>query len=103
MTRVALIPAAAFEIAEAAAAYDATRPGMGSAFVRCIDRTIIHIRQFPEIAPAIEQDFRRAVIHRFPFCIVYRATPDEVQVLALFPTQADPGRLLARLSAPAAS
>lgn len=99
MTRLVLTPPAAFEIAEAAASYEATRPGLGRTFVRHIDRLINHISRYPESAPVIEGGFRRAVVYRFPFCIVYRVKPGEIQVLGVLPTRSDPIRLMKRLTA----
>ncbi len=98
MTRLLLTPPAAFEIAEAAASYEATRPGLGRTFVRHIDRLINHVTRYPESAPVIERGFRRAVVYRFPFCIVYRVKPGEVQVLSVLPTRSDPMRLMERLT-----
>lgn len=99
MTRLTIDPAAAFEIGDAARSYETTRPGLGNEFIRQLDFAFYNIRQFPEMSAAVAPGFRRCVVHRFPFCLVYRVKQDEVQVLALFPTHADPERLLARLFA----
>ncbi|MCC7290441.1 MAG: hypothetical protein IT449_00095 [Phycisphaerales bacterium] len=101
MNRLVLSSAAAFEIAEAAASYEATRPGLGRTFVRHIDRLFNHIRRYPESAPVIEAGFRRAVVYRFPFCVVYRVQPDAIQVIGVLTTRSDPMRLMERLTAAA--
>lgn len=100
MTRVLVHPAAAFEIADAVRSYDATRPGLGSGFLEQIDACMRNLQDFPELAASVLPGYRRAVVQRFPFIVVYRIVADEVQVLALFPAQADPARLLSRLLAP---
>lgn len=97
MMRLRIAAPAAFEIADAARSYDATRPGLGSAFVQHIDAALNNIAQFPEMAAMAAPGFRRAVLHRFPYSVVYRVTPDGIDVLALFPTQANPETLLNRL------
>jgi plasmid stabilization system protein ParE len=97
MKRLAVTPQAGIELADAITAYEATRPGHGLAFIEEFDRSTDHLRRFPEMAPEIEPGFRRAVVHRFPFCVVYRVTGDQVQVLGVLPTRADPARLLERL------
>jgi toxin ParE1/3/4 len=93
-----IAPQAAFDIANTTASYRATEPGLGTAFVRHLDRTLANIQHFPEMAANVLPGFRRAIMHRFPFCVVYRIRGQEVEVIALFPTRADPHRLLARLA-----
>lgn len=97
MTSVTFDPTASFEIADAMRAYEATRPGLGRAFLQQVDAALGSIRRFPELAASCAPSLRRAVIYRFPYCLVYRLQAEEVQVLAVFPTRADPERLLARL------
>lgn len=97
MTHLVVHPAAACEIADAVRAYDASRPGLGSVFLRQIDACLRNVREFPELAASVLPGYRRSVVQRFPFIVVYRIVEDEVQVLALFPSQADPARLFSRL------
>jgi plasmid stabilization system protein ParE len=98
MTRILFAPHAAFELADAAASYHATRPGLGRAFVEQVDHALSRIAYFPEIAPVVGGEFRRAVVYRFPFSIIYRVADGEIQVMGVLPTQADPERLILRLA-----
>lgn len=98
MTPLVIAPAAALEIADAARSYEATRPGLGTDFIQHIDTALGNLRQFPHMAAIVMPGFRRIVLHRFPFSVVYRITPAEAQVIAVFPTREDPERLLARLA-----
>lgn len=100
MMQVVLAPQAAFELHDAAACYNATRPGLGRTFIQQVDHTLLRIATYPEIAPVVARQFRRALIHHFPFAVVYRISGHHVQVIGIVPTQADPQRLLARLSEP---
>lgn len=98
MRPVAFAPQAAFELGDAAASYEATRPDLGREFLNEIHRTLMHVAVHPQIAPAIGGQFRRAVVHRFPYSIVYRLGAGEVQVIGILPTRADPRQLKQRLS-----
>ena len=98
MTRITVAPAAAFEIADAAQAYEATRPGLSDAFVSEVDRALTGVRDYPYIAASIMPGFRRCILRRFPYSVAYRVVGDDVQVLALFPTRTDPAQLAARLA-----
>lgn len=98
MTPVVLSPQAAFELHDAAASYDATRQGLGRDFIEQVDRTLVRIASYPEIAPTVGGEFRRAVVYRFPFSIVYRLRSSQIQVMGILATRADPERLIARLA-----
>lgn len=89
------------QITDAATAYERARPGLGREFVDEVGKILRHAMTFPGIAQLIDGQARRAVIHRFPFCVIYRDEPDRVEVLCVFPTRADPQSLLAELSAAA--
>lgn len=101
MSRVFVASAAAYEIADALRSYEMTRPGLGRLFVDQVDRTLVQVGNYPEAAPTVSPGFRRAVVHQFPYCIIYRLHANDVQVLAVFPTRADPARLLSRLASTA--
>ena len=103
MSRLLIHPAAACEIGDAARSYDASRPGLGVAFLRQLDGCFRNIADFPEMAASVLPGYRRAVVQGFPFIVVYRIAGDQLQVLALFPSLADPSRLLARLSSASSS
>lgn len=96
--RVELAPAAAQEVADAAQAYEATRPGLGEDFVAQLDRGLIRIAEFPEMAALVAPGIRRAVLHQFPFSVVYRVRGNIIEVLALAPHRGHPDRLLGGLA-----
>jgi plasmid stabilization system protein ParE len=83
-------PAAQAEFDEAAAWYEAQRPGLGDDFVAEVQHVLDTIAQHPERYPIVEGDVREALVSRFPYCIYYRAKPDRIVVIAVFHTARDP-------------
>jgi plasmid stabilization system protein ParE len=96
---VVISPAAAFDIADAATAYEATRPGLGRKFLREVRLARLQIARFPAGCQQVLPGVRRCLIHRFPFGVTYRCTPDRIEILAVLPTQADPLRVTIRAGA----
>jgi plasmid stabilization system protein ParE len=86
-------PAAAREITEAVEHYESLRPGLGDRFVQHLDRKFRLLQETPGMAQRINHGCRRAVLHTFPYCVVYRETPFALQVVAVMPTQLDPKRM----------
>lgn len=99
MTRYSIAARASAEIQTAAAAYEGARPGLGKAFIGEIDRTLARLCEFPDIAPPVGKTFRRAVVFRFPYCILYRVKGSRIEVATVLPTAADPRRLRERILA----
>jgi hypothetical protein len=97
MLSVVIAPPAAFEIMDAAGAYEATRAGLGRVFLEELGGVRDRIQEHPESCPQVHPTgLRRALVHRFPFGVIYRVTAREIQVLAVLPTRADPHRIEAK-------
>lgn len=96
---VVLSPAAAFDIADAATAYEATQAGLGRAFLNELRRARVHIERFPAGCQQVLPGVRRCLVRRFPFGIIYRCQADRIEILAVLPTQADPLRVTIRVAA----
>lgn len=96
--RLTLASAAGFELMDATNAYEATRPRLGREFLEQVDRVCVRLQRHPYMAPVVAGEFRRAVVSRFPYCLVYRVCGSEVQVIAVLPTRADPQRLFDRIA-----
>ena len=75
---------------DAATAYEATRPGLGRAFLDEVRGVRFRIEEFPEGCPEVYAGLRRALVHRFPYGVIYRVTAEAIQILAVLPTRADP-------------
>ena len=85
MSRVRFRPQARAEIREARGWYESRVPGLGRAFISEVDTTISFLRLHPQMYAAVSDDeqVRRALLHRFPYSLVYEiVTPHEIVVLS---------------------
>lgn len=82
--RIRFRPEARAEIRTARRWYEAQVRGLGRAFIGELDATVETIRIFPQMHRALTDDgqVRRALLRRFPYCLVYETAGDEVIVLA---------------------
>lgn len=94
MTYAVEVHAAALdELEEAAAWYEARRPGLGLAFVAEIEQVIAavadHPLAFPQWKP--EDPARRALTRRFPYAVFFDLEHHRVVVMAIAHTSRRPG------------
>lgn len=75
-------PGAEAELVEAVRFYERRVATLGADFLSAAERAIQMIQNAPERWPIIEADVRRYLMPRFPFSIYYRATGDELRILA---------------------
>ena len=47
--------------------YEEREPGLGEDFLRCVEACVLAIQRNPRLYPVILDDFRRALVRRFPF------------------------------------
>jgi plasmid stabilization system protein ParE len=77
-------PEAEPEIAEARDWYDHRSPGLGAEFVAAVDATVTVIRRNPFQYQAAWGQFRRAVLRRFPYSLIYRVSDRQISVVSCF-------------------
>ena len=84
MRRVRFRPQARAEIREARGWYESRVAGLGRAFIAEVDTTISFLGLHPQMYAAVSDDeqVRRALLHRFPYSLVYEILTDEIVVLA---------------------
>lgn len=70
--------------------YEDQEAKLGEDFLNCVDSTLDRIEQQPEIYRVVFKDFRRAVIHRFPYVIYYRVISSRIIVIAIVHGKRDP-------------
>jgi plasmid stabilization system protein ParE len=83
--------AALAEVEDAFKWYEEKEQGLGEEFRRALDYTIDAIRGQPfgfQIIYGI--DVRRAIMHRFPYSVIYIVHRDSILVLAVFHMSRDP-------------
>jgi len=92
-----LAPLAELDIAEAYAWYESRRSGLGEEFLSALDASMESIRRQPTICSLVFESYRRAVIRRFPYAIIYEHTEPAITVYAVFHTARDPHKWRQRL------
>ena len=46
--------------------YESREPGLGEDFLRCVEACVLGIQRHPRLYPVVVDDFRRALVRRFP-------------------------------------
>jgi toxin ParE1/3/4 len=87
---VVLRPEAQAEFDAAFDWYEQQRPGLGVDFVEQVQAVFDRIATSPGLYQQVFQDVRRAVVHRFPYLVLYRIEERQLLVLALFHSKRDP-------------
>lgn len=83
MTPVIFHPQAHIEFIEAARYYEYQSPGLGLTFITEVRRGITAIQENPEAFASAGEGFRRKVLHRFPYTLLYAIEPDNILIVAL--------------------
>jgi plasmid stabilization system protein ParE len=82
--RVLFRPEARIELLDAQAWYEAHAPGLGHEFARVFEAAVQSACRHPAGFAEVEEGCRRVVLRRFPYLLYYRATGDELLVVAVF-------------------
>ncbi len=90
--RVVVRRAAEVELAEAVDWYEGQVAGLGDDFISEFDATLARLLENPFQYQVIEDDIRRASLHRFPYGIMYSVSDDELLILTCFDGRRDPQR-----------
>jgi toxin ParE1/3/4 len=73
-----------------------TEPGLGLRFVREVRASLERIADNPLMYPVIEQDMRRALLHKFPYSVYFVNESDAVSVVAVLHQHRQPGHWKSR-------
>lgn len=91
-------PEVELDISEAYGWYEEHRSGLGEEFLSCIDACIHKIRRMPEMHAKVLEEYRRALVRRFPYAVFYEFVEGTVTVYCIFHTSRDPEKWRQRLS-----
>lgn len=80
---IAFHEAAAQELTEAAAFYEAECPGLGVSFLADVEGALQRLGEFPESGARHPGGLRRQVLLRFPYTLWYSLRPDQLRILAV--------------------
>ena len=89
---VRLRPEAEQDLSDAATWYEEQRQGLGHEFLDEALTMLSTVAETPLMYPNIHRNTRRAVIHRFPFCIYYRVKDTTIVVVAVMHGSRNPRR-----------
>lgn len=100
--RRVVLPEAADELVDAVEWYETRRTGLGAEFFGVVDAGMARVCSAPELAPAWPNlpRYRRLVLQRFPYLLVYEVRAEEVEFVAVAHTSRRPGYWADRTRAP---
>ena len=78
--------------------YEKQRVGLGEEFLTSVDACIAGICRTPKVGRLIHENYRRALIRRFPYAVFYEYENDTVTVYCVVHTSRDPKFWQERLS-----
>lgn len=88
--KVSFHRAANAELVEASVWYEGRRPGLAVEFMSEIEHCISQAASNPHQFAIVHSDIRRAVAHRFPYCVYFRTEPERIVILAVFHSGRNP-------------
>ena len=89
--------AAIADAIEAYGWYEKRSAGLGERFLQSVDECIAQICRDPELFEIAFKSFRRSIVRRFPYVVVYKFDDDMVTVCAIFHSSQNPRILQRRL------
>jgi plasmid stabilization system protein ParE len=78
-----LLPPAEEEMTEAALFYERAHPDLGEDFLDDIRYALDTVRERPKLGVEVAYGFRRVLVRRFPFSVIYFLEPGNVVVVAV--------------------
>lgn len=85
-----LTPEAELDLSEAIRWYDERDQELGDDLLRHVYHCIASIETNPRLYPIVHRQMRRALVHRFPFQILYEIESEEVIIYAIYHSARDP-------------
>jgi plasmid stabilization system protein ParE len=95
--RVIYTPEADTDVAESYDWYERREPGLGEDFLRCVEACVLGIQRHPRLYPVVVDEFRRALLRRFPFEVFYEPGDDHITIYSVFHCSQDPQKWRSRL------
>ena len=85
------------DVAESYSWYESCEPGLGEDFLRCVEACVLGIQRHPHLYPVAVDEFRRALVRRFPFEIFYEPGEDCLTIYSVFHCSQAPEKWRSRL------
>lgn len=90
-------PQAEQELEEALAWYDGLSRKLGNQFLDEVEKALDRIIAFPQAWAKLSAGARRCRLQKFPYGIVYRIAPNEIQVIAVMHLHREPDYWIERI------
>lgn len=91
MRKLVFHPDIKIEIKESYQWYESNAEGLGEDFIAELESGFKIIKESPDIWPAISINFKRYLLNRFPFGIIYQMQPDCIYIVAVMHLKRNPG------------
>lgn len=91
-----LDPEANREIRQAAEFYEDSRQGLGLEFLDAVESAFNHIQQHPRTWRILKGRFRRYLLQRFPYGLIYAVEGQTIFVAAVMHLKRKPGYWVSR-------
>lgn len=92
------LPEADQEMLEAARYYQSLSSGLGDDYLAEVEHAVQSIALSPQTWPVLEGDFRRRLVKRFRFGVIYRIELDLIVIIAVAHLRKKPGYWKKRIS-----
>lgn len=90
--------AAEIDLAEAMHWYEKQNEGLGKKLLAEVETTLQRICDHPLLHTRVSGEFRKALLDRFPYKILYRITSDTIEVAAVFHMRRHPSTWQGRMT-----
>jgi hypothetical protein len=81
--RIVIGAAAKQELDDGVSWYEGQLPGLGMQFAREVHATVSRIAIFPKAHTELDRGIRRALVKTFPYGIIYAASADVLEIVAI--------------------
>lgn len=71
--------------------YQQQMKGLGGDFILELEASYQAIQELPDAWPMFENSFRRYVLSRFPYSIIYRSSQSKIFIVAVMHNRRQPG------------
>jgi len=85
------------DVNEAYGWYETRRIGLGEEFLSCVEACMQTICRTPELYMKVNDEYRRALVRRFPYAIFYEYANGKIFVYSVFHTAQEPEKWRDRL------
>ena len=77
------LSAAEEEMSEAAVFYEAASVSLARDFLQDVQQVVDTLRSHPELGARVDPHLRRALLHRFPFSLIYAVEVDAILIVSI--------------------